>query len=75
MNAKKGPYVVCLSNEDFRASLIVRKIYRSLRDPAVEKRGLIRVIDESGEDYLFPAALFAPIRIPEALEKRLAKAS
>ena len=75
MSTKKGPYVVGLSNEDYGASLMVRKIYLSLRDLAGEKRGLIRVIDESGEDYLFPARLFAPIRIPQGLEKRLAKAS
>jgi hypothetical protein len=75
MNAKRGSYVVCLSNAGYRVSLIVRKIYRSLQDPTVEKRGLIRVIDESGEDYLFPAKLFAPIRLPQGLEKRLAKAS
>ncbi len=75
MAAKRSSYVVCLSNEGYRVSLIVRKIYRSLRDLAGGKRGLIRVIDESGEDYLFPARLFAPIRIPQGLEKRLAKAS
>ena len=75
MNVKGGSYVVCLSNQGYRVALVVRKIYRSLPDSEAEKRGLKRVIDESGEDYLFPATLFAPIRLPQALRNRLAKAS
>ena len=57
-------YVVCLSNHDFEAALEPRKIYRALPDPQAEGEGLIRVIDESGEDYLYPASMFEPIRVP-----------
>lgn len=49
----------------YQASLEPRKIYRMVEDPAVEARRLLRVVDESGEDYLFPAGLFVPIEVPE----------
>jgi hypothetical protein len=67
-------YVVCLDNSSYPASLEVRKIYRRLADAQAEADGLIRVIDESGEDYLFPVRLFAPIEVPDAVEKTFASA-
>jgi hypothetical protein len=67
-------YVVCLDNSSYPASLEVRKIYRRVADSRAEADGLIRVIDESGEDYLFPARLFAPIEVPDAVEKTFAGA-
>lgn len=57
-------FAVCVSNRGFRASLIVRRIYRSIADPEAVKRGLIRVADESGEDYLYPERLFVAIELP-----------
>jgi len=58
-------YAVCLRNRGFRASLEVRKLYPVLHDPEAELNELIRVIDESGEDYLYPARLFrgSPCRL------------
>jgi hypothetical protein len=53
--------VVCLSNAGYEVSLEPRKIYKALQDAAAAKHHQLRVIDESGEDYLFPASLFAPI--------------
>ncbi len=67
-----GHYVVCLTNRGYRASLIVRKIYQTIPDPEAATRGLLRIVDESGEDYLFPEALFAAIEIPRDLKLRLA---
>lgn len=67
-------YVVCVSNRGYRASLVVRRIYRSLPDPETAPRGLVRVLDESGEDYLYPASMFAPIVIPPEVEKTFRKA-
>ena len=61
--------VVCLDNDGFAASLERRKIYISLPDPEAEKNGLLRVIDESGEDYLYPKASFGAIILPEPLKK------
>jgi hypothetical protein len=61
--------VVCLDNEGYAASLERRKIYVTLPDPKAEKNGLLRIIDESGEDYLYPKASFRAITLPEALKK------
>ena len=61
--------VVCLDNDGFAASLERRKIYISLPDPEAEKNGLLRVIDESGEDYLHPKASFGTITLPDPLKK------
>ena len=47
-------YVVCLSNRGYAASLVVRRLYRVIDDPVAAKRGLVRVIDESREDFLYP---------------------
>ncbi len=72
---QKAHYVVCLSNRGFRASLVSRRIYRSLSDPEAAKRNLVRVIDESGEDYLYPSRMFVAIDVPVAVEKSFRKAS
>jgi hypothetical protein len=55
--------VLCLSNEGYEVSLEPRKIYAALPDPGAEKNDQVRVIDESGEDYLFPASLFTSITL------------
>jgi hypothetical protein len=49
----------------YQASLEPRKIYQVVKDPAAEARRLLRVVDETGEDYLFPTELFVPIEVPE----------
>ncbi|MBM3125586.1 MAG: hypothetical protein FJZ87_11045 [Chloroflexi bacterium] len=54
--------VVCIKNNGYEASLEPRKIYQVLPDKEAENHKMIRVIDESGEDYLFPASLFSVIR-------------
>jgi len=58
--------VVCVDNEGSPASIELRKIYVVVRDPGAEKNGLLRVIDESGDDYLYPEACFCPIALPRA---------
>lgn len=70
----KPQYVVCLSNRGFKASLVVRRLYQALPDEAGAKQGLIRVVDESGEDYLYPARMFAAIDVPQVVEKAFRKA-
>ena len=65
-------YLVCVETGEFRASLVLRRIYEHLPDPDEEKRGLLRVIDESGEDYLYPTDLFVPIELPAAAGKAFA---
>jgi hypothetical protein len=67
----KHRLVVCINNDGYPASLEPRKLYVSIPDAEAEKDGLIRVIDESGEDYLFPKARF---RSADALSPATKKA-
>ena len=60
----KEEFVVCVRCEGYEASLETRKIYRLLPDASAAEHDLVRVIDESGEDYLYPAVFFAPIEVP-----------
>jgi len=68
-------FVVCINNDDYPASLELHKIYRVVPDEDAAADGDIRVIDESGEDYLYPASYFAPIKVPAAVEESLLRAS
>jgi hypothetical protein len=70
----KTQFVVCIKNEGYSASLELRKIYRVVPDDAAAAHRLIRVIDESDEDYLYPQDYFAPITLPETLVEALALA-
>ena len=65
-------YVVCIDNSDYAASLERHKIYRVIEDSAACAMGDTRVIDESGEDYLYPADRFMPISVSAELEAALA---
>lgn len=56
--------VVCLRNDGYEVALEPRKFYAVVRDSSAAKHDQLRVIDESGEDYLFPASLFATIPVP-----------
>ncbi len=67
-------FVVCVKNEQWPESLELRKIYESLPDIVAEKDGFIRVIDESGEDYLFPKSCFLKIKLEPKVEKALVAA-
>ena len=64
-------HVVCIDNTDYPASLELHKIYRTLSDADAEACGDLRVVDESGEDYLFPAAYFVSISVPERVRSSL----
>ena len=69
---KKKSFVVCLSNDGYAASLERRKIYVAIRDAAAERNGLLRVIDESGDDYLYSRERFAHLKLPRELQQALA---
>lgn len=71
----KSKFVVCINNRGYKASLVVRRIYRMFPDAEAEGRGLLRVVDESGEDYLFPQGLFEAIDLPERVGKIFAAAT
>jgi hypothetical protein len=68
-------FVLCIDNGGYAASLEQRKVYRTVSDPGAEQHGMVRVIDESGEDYLFPAKLFVPIAVPQAAAKAFSGAA
>ena len=72
---KEQQFAVCVKNEEYPASLEIRKIYEVIPDKKAAKHGLVRVIDESGEDYLYPQDFFVSIEIPEAAETVFLKAS
>jgi hypothetical protein len=59
------PFVICIRNEDYPASLEKRKLYVKLPDPEAEKHHYVRVIDESGEDYLYPEEYFVAVELPD----------
>ena len=61
-------YALCIKNKGYPASLEVRKVYKVLTDPEAAQHGLLRVVDESWEDYLYPRDLFVPISLPKAAE-------
>jgi len=63
--------MICVENRGYEASLETRKIYEVLTDKTAEKHHQIRVIDESGEDYLYPEKYFAPVRLPLFTKEKL----
>jgi hypothetical protein len=67
-------FVVCINNSDYPASLELHKIYRVIADKEVENEGDIRIVDESGEDYIYPSSYFVPIQVPQIVEKSLLRA-
>ena len=66
-------FVVCIDNSGYEASLELYKLYPVLPDPDAGRDGDIRIIDESGEDYLFAAHRFVAIEVPETLERAMLK--
>ncbi len=75
MTASSHQFVICVENADYPASLEKRKIYEQIADPEAERHGQIRVIDESGEDYLFPRNYFVPVKLPRNIEEAVIKAA
>ncbi len=73
--AKRNRYVLCIKNRGYSAALELRKVYRILPDPVAEERDLVRVIDESGEDYLYPARFFVQVEVPLEATKLFSRKS
>jgi hypothetical protein len=61
-------FVVCIENKNYPASLEFGKIYRVVEDEKAAKHKMLRVIDESGEDYLYPENYFVDIKLPQTVE-------
>jgi hypothetical protein len=68
MNGHVKQFAVCVRNDEYEESLELRKIYEVLDDPVAAEHDMIRVIDEEGEDYLYPRSWFLPIELPANIE-------
>ena len=66
-------FVICIDNSEYPISLELHKIYRVLPDKEAQTDGDMRIIDESGEDYLFPADYFIPVELPQTIVRALNK--
>lgn len=66
---KTKQFAVCLRNDGYQVSLERRKIYQVVPDLEAAKHRQVRVIDESGEDYLYPQNFFAPIELPQPIRR------
>jgi len=68
-------FAICVQNDGYPASLELWKVYRMLHDKRAAKDQLVRIIDESGEDYLYDQTWFVPIKLPEAAKEAMLAAS
>lgn len=75
INTASARLLICVENKGYTASLEKRKIYVSLSDSLAAKHGHVRVIDESGEDYLYPKQFFMPVTLPHAVRKAVLEAA
>ena len=64
-------FAVCIRNDEYEASLELRKIYEVLEDAEAAKHQMLRVVDEEGEDYLYPSSWFVPIELPKNIEQAI----
>ncbi len=71
MKRKHTSFAVCVKNEGYAASLERRKIYEVIDDAQAAEHRMIRAVDESGEDYLYPEDLFVPIRLPQPVSRAI----
>ncbi|MDQ3009683.1 MAG: hypothetical protein M3X11_03125 [Acidobacteriota bacterium] len=70
---EESQFVVCINNAEYLASLELHKIYRVIPDEDAAEDGDLRIVDESGEDYLYPAKWFVGIELPQAVQESLAR--
>jgi len=75
MKRIEARFAVCIKNKGYGASLELRKLYQAVADETAAKLHQIRVIDESGEDYLYPESYFVVVQVPQSAEKALLRAA
>jgi len=71
MKPRTKPFALCVDNTDYKASLIPGKVYRVLTDPRAAKDDLVRIVDESGEDYLYHKSHFVFVDFPPAVKRKI----
>lgn len=64
-------FAVCVRNPGYEGTLELRKLYEVIADASAEKHNQVRVVDESGEDYLYPKSWFVSVELPQAVEEQL----
>lgn len=67
----KNKFLLCVDNKGFEASLEIRKLYKNLPDKEAGRHGQVRIVDESDEDYLYPASYFASVRLLAETKNRI----
>jgi hypothetical protein len=72
---KQPQFVICVDNSGYAASLELRKVYELVKDPEAEKEGYFRIIDESGEDYLYGADRFVKVSLPKDVKAAVIRAA
>ena len=75
MAGKSRGLVICVKNDGYAVSLERRKLYVALADAQAAKHGQLRIVDESGEDYLYPQEFFVAVELPESLRRRVLQAA
>ena len=75
MRRKEPQFAICVKNKEYRASLELRKLYQVVPDDNAARHRQLRVIDESGEDYLYPENYFVPVELPQSAEKAVLRAA
>lgn len=71
MKQPRKLFALCIANTNYEASLILGKVYRIIPDPKAAKDDLVRIIDESGEDYLYHKSPFVFVEFPKAVAKKI----
>ena len=71
MKPQTKPFALCIDNGDYEASLIPGKVYRIITDPRAAKDDMVRIVDESGEDYLYHRSHFVFVDFPPAVRKKI----
>jgi len=71
MRQPTKPFALCVENADYKASLILGKVYRIIPDPRGAKDDLVRIVDESGEDYLYHKSHFVFVDFPRAITRKI----
>jgi hypothetical protein len=72
---RNGQFVICIENKGYAASLELRKIYQVIPNKNASRLHQLRVIDESGEDYLYPQNYFAAVQLPQAAVRAVRRAT
>jgi hypothetical protein len=64
-------FAICVRNDGYEGTLELRKLYEVINDSSAQKRNYLRIVDESGEDYLYPQTWFVPVELPRTVEEQL----